>query len=156
MPPRACLAHVTRRRRPRRSCSRKSPGALAEHGDAVDQRGARQCERRPAATLRQLVAQPADHLNAADLPHVAKVEIVGLELLNFRLHEAWLTKRCVVIAGGVDDYARPTSGMALAMIEFVSANLTGPLHVGNGVRAEWLRARPPVRQHRPRRQPRTT
>ncbi len=106
---------------------------VAEHGDwstNVALATAKGVGRNP----RELAAELADHLNAADLPHVAKVEIAGPGFVNFRLHDTWLHEVLRdVIAGGVDDYARPDLGHGeRVMIEFVSANPTGPLHVGNG------------------------
>jgi arginyl-tRNA synthetase len=106
---------------------------VAEHGDwstNVALASAKAAGRNP----RELAAQLADHLNAADLPHVAKVEIAGPGFVNFRLHDTWLHEVLRdVIAGGVDNYARPDLGHGeRVMIEFVSANPTGPLHVGNG------------------------
>ena len=106
---------------------------MAEHGDwstNVALATAKGVGRNP----RELAAELADHLNAADLPHVAKVEIAGPGFVNFRLHDTWLHEVLRdVIAGGVDDYARPDLGHGeRVMIEFVSANPTGPLHVGNG------------------------
>ena len=106
---------------------------VAEHGDwstNVALASAKAAGRNPTRARREL----ADHLNAADLPHVAKVEIAGPGFVNFRLHDTWLHEVLRdVIAGGVDDFARPDLGHGeRVMIEFVSANPTGPLHVGNG------------------------
>ena len=108
---------------------------VAEHGDwstNVALASAKAAGRNPREAARQHLA---DHLNAADLPHVAKVEIAGPGFVNFRLHDTWLHEVLRdVIAGGVDDYARPDLGLGeRVMIEFVSANPTR-----SSARRQWV------------------
>ncbi len=64
---------------------------------------------------------------------IASVEIAGPGFLNFRLSEAaWQRQLRSVHAEG-DTYGRNTSGAGrTAGVEYVSANPTGPLHVGHG------------------------
>jgi arginyl-tRNA synthetase len=64
---------------------------------------------------------------------VAAVEIAGPGVLNFRLSpEAWLRQLREVHAQGAA-YGRNASGAGrVAGVEYVSANPTGPLHVGHG------------------------
>ncbi len=83
---------------------------------------------------RELAGRIAEMLNA-DLPaHVTGVEIAGPGFVNFRLHDTWLHEVLAeVVTAGTTDYARPHIGDGeTVQIEFVSANPTGPLHVGNG------------------------
>ena len=83
---------------------------------------------------RDLAGRIAEALNA-DLPtHVASVEIAGPGFVNFRLHDSWLHEVLAdVVDAGIDGYARPGIGSGESVqLEFVSANPTGPLHVGNG------------------------
>ncbi|MGJ4729427.1 arginine--tRNA ligase [Luteimonas sp. SDU101] len=64
---------------------------------------------------------------------IAAVEIAGPGFLNFRLSpEAWGRALAQVHAQGAD-YGRNSSGAGrTAGVEYVSANPTGPLHVGHG------------------------
>lgn len=83
---------------------------------------------------RELAGRIAETLNA-DLPrHVRSVEIAGPGFVNFHLHESWLHDVLVdVVSAGTTGYARPHIGDGESVqLEFVSANPTGPLHVGNG------------------------
>ncbi len=83
---------------------------------------------------RQLAADIADHL-ADDLPdHVTAVEVAGPGFVNFRLDDGWLHEVLTeVVTAGVDGWARHDLGGGQRVdVEFVSANPTGPLHVGAG------------------------
>ena len=66
--------------------------------------------------------------------HVVSVEIAGPGFVNFRLDDGWLHEAlAAVLAEGQDDYARPDIGHGeRVQVEFISANPTGPIHVGNG------------------------
>jgi len=85
---------------------------------------------------RELAQAIADHINADPPAQVAGVEVAGPGFVNFRLHDTWLHDVLAeVVELGVDDYARHQVGTGERIqLEFVSANPTGPLHVGNG----WL------------------
>ena len=74
-----------------------------------------------------LAALPA----APDL--IEKVEIAGPGFINFTVRrERWLKTLAGVLAGGAA-YGRSGSGKgARVQVEFVSANPTGPLHLGHG------------------------
>ena len=60
--------------------------------------------------------------------------VAGPGFLNFKLHDRWLHDVLTeVIEAGVDGYARHDLGHGERVnVEFVSANPTGPLHVGAG------------------------
>ncbi|MGH9292703.1 MAG: arginine--tRNA ligase, partial [Acidimicrobiales bacterium] len=66
--------------------------------------------------------------------HITAVEVAGPGFVNFRLHPGWLHEvLSQVLDGGEEGYARPDLGAGeKVQIEFVSANPTGPVHVGNG------------------------
>ena len=101
--------------------------------------------------------QLAESLNRAHIPHVESVEVAGPGFVNFRLHDTWLHEVLrEVVESGVDGYAKPDIGQGeRVMIEFVSANPTGPLHVGNGWFASYGDAlAPALRAHRSRGHPR--
>ena len=107
--------------------------AHADHGDwstSVALAVAKSAGRNP----RELGQQLVDALNAAPPAHVSAVEIAGPGFVNFRLADSWLHDVLTqVIDEGVDGYAAPDLGGGTRVnIEFVSANPTGPLHIGNG------------------------
>ena len=83
---------------------------------------------------RQLADELAAVLGAAPAEHVDAVEVAGPGFLNFRLRPSWLHEALgQVVAEGEAAYATPDlGGGERVQIEFVSANPTGPLHVGNG------------------------
>ncbi|MEA2931986.1 MAG: arginyl-tRNA synthetase, partial [Actinomycetota bacterium] len=83
---------------------------------------------------RELAATIADRLTADPPPYVAEVTVAGPGFVNFRLDHRWLHDVLrQVVAAGVDGYARPDLGGGRSVnVEFVSANPTGPLHVGGG------------------------
>jgi arginyl-tRNA synthetase len=66
-------------------------------------------------------------------PLLAKAELAGAGFINFRLaKDAWFAE-LHEIAARADAYGRSQSGAARkVMVEFVSANPTGPMHVGHG------------------------
>ncbi len=106
---------------------------VPEHGDwstNVALATAKAAGRNP----RELATELAASLNDAQIPHVESVEVAGPGFVNFRLRDTWLHEVLKeVVAAGVADYARPDIGHGeRVMVEFVSANPTGPLHVGNG------------------------
>lgn len=80
---------------------------------------------------RQLAQMIIDSLPASDL--VEKAEIAGPGFINFFLRQGEMQAvvRQVLEAGA--DWGRGSQGAGLrVMVEFVSANPTGPLHVGHG------------------------
>src|SRR5690606_41952889 len=64
---------------------------------------------------------------------IARVEIAGPGFINFHLAPgAWQREVAGVLRHGAE-YGRNTSGQGrTAGVEYVSANPTGPLHVGHG------------------------
>jgi len=83
---------------------------------------------------RELAAGIAARLTSEPPPYVAEVTVAGPGFVNFRLHERWLHDVLTeVVDQGVDGYARhDVGGGERVNVEFVSANPTGPLHVGAG------------------------
>jgi arginyl-tRNA synthetase len=107
--------------------------ANREHGDwssNVALATAKRAGRQP----RELAGQLAEALNASLPAHVRSVEIAGPGFVNFRLFDTWLHDVLAdVVDQGVDGYARPDLGDGRrVLVEFVSANPTGPLHAGHG------------------------
>jgi arginyl-tRNA synthetase len=107
--------------------------ARRDHGDwssNVALTAAKAAGRKP----RELADELRDRLTAHPPRHVAAVEVAGPGFLNFRLHDSWLYEVLEdVVTAGEAGYARPElGGGERVQIEFVSANPTGPIHVGNG------------------------
>ena len=67
-------------------------------------------------------------------PHIiAKTEIAGPGFINFWLAPDTLAQQLTAIVRAGADYGRSTAGTGKRVnVEFVSANPTGPLHVGHG------------------------
>jgi len=105
----------------------------AAHGDfacAVAMQLAKSLKRAP----REIATQLAAALPAS--PQVEKVEIAGAGFINVFLKHSFKqqTVNRVLAAGAV--YGRTvTGGKQAVQVEFVSANPTGPLHVGHGRQA---------------------
>jgi arginyl-tRNA synthetase len=107
--------------------------ARREHGDwssNVALATAKAAGRNP----RELATQLAEALGADPPAHVVKVEVAGPGFVNFHLAPTWLHDVLrEVVAQGEADYGRlGFGGGERVMVEFVSANPTGPIHVGNG------------------------
>ena len=107
--------------------------ALREHGDwstNVALKNAKALRRPP----RELAEQLAERLRTAPPPHLASVEVAGPGFVNLHLTPGWLYDTLAEVVGeGEEGYARSEIGAGeMVQIEFISANPTGPLHVGNG------------------------
>lgn len=102
----------------------------ANHGDYASNIAlqlARQLKQPPRAIAQALVdAMPA----AAD---VAAIEVAGAGFINFRLHPQAKVRvvRSALLSGDKFGYSESGGGSSV-QVEFVSANPTGPLHVGHG------------------------
>jgi arginyl-tRNA synthetase len=102
----------------------------AEHGDFSSNLAmmlAKPLRQNPRAVAEQLIAA---------LPkseYIAKVEIAGAGFINFFLNaQSQQTVISDILAAGAQ-FGRNTSGNKVKVqVEFVSANPTGPLHVGHG------------------------
>jgi arginyl-tRNA synthetase len=83
---------------------------------------------------RELATAIADRLTDDAPAHVTTVEVAGPGFVNFRLDDGWLHDVLgQVVDEGSARYARHTFGDKRKVnVEFVSANPTGPLHVGAG------------------------
>ena len=83
---------------------------------------------------RDLATALAERLEASPPAHVQRVEVAGPGFVNFHLADSWLHDVLgEVVAAGVDDYARSDLGRGTTvLVEYVSANPTGPLHAGHG------------------------
>lgn len=107
--------------------------ANREHGDwstNIAMVSAKKAGTNPRALATALLAE----LQATPAGHVRSVEIAGPGFINFRMEDGWLIDALTEILNqGEADYARPDVGHGeKVMVEFISANPTGPIHVGNG------------------------
>ncbi len=82
-------------------------------------------------SLRELAGCLAKTLEANPLFH--KVEVAGPGFLNFFVATTWWQENLRTIWEAGDSYGESGAGNGrLVQVEFVSANPTGPLHVGHG------------------------
>jgi len=66
-------------------------------------------------------------------PDIEKIEIAGPGFLNFTFASGFWQKTVLDILNRGEDYGKSTAGEGRKVqIEFVSANPTGPLHIGHG------------------------
>ena len=64
--------------------------------------------------------------------YFSRVEIAGPGFINFFLGQGWFTDVVKCVAERKDSYGRTNFGQGKRMlVEFVSANPTGPMHIGN-------------------------
>jgi len=87
---------------------------------------------------RELAQHLADYLNelAESVPAydlIDKVEVAGPGFINIRLRSTWLLRqaRAIITAGPKAGQSEVGKGTRINL-EFVSANPTGPVHIGNG------------------------
>ena len=69
--------------------------------------------------------------NLPQAPFVRSAEVAGAGFINFRLTTSWLTDALRDVAVRGDAYGRAEPNGRRAQVEFVSANPTGPLHIGH-------------------------
>lgn len=102
----------------------------SEHGDFATTAAlllAKPARKSPRAVAEALVAAMPAH------PHVAKVEIAGPGFINFFLAPGAYHDEMRRVLSAQRNYGRNAGGAGrTAGVEFVSANPTGPLHVGHG------------------------
>ncbi len=65
------------------------------------------------------------------MPELERVEIAGAGFINFFLDQSWLYKLPALVIGMGDRYGSSPKHNQKVQVEFVSANPTGNLHMGN-------------------------
>ena len=83
--------------------------------------------RPPREVAEELRAELETRLEGAE-----RVEVAGPGFLNLFLTDAWHRKVVASILAAGDAYGAGPDRATTVMVEFVSANPTGPLHVGHG------------------------
>jgi arginyl-tRNA synthetase len=101
-----------------------------EHGDYASSyplKLARAAGVNPLSIARELITlMEADSI-------IADIEVAPPGFINFTLKESWLTAQVNSILASGERFGDSAAGSGTRVqIEFVSANPTGPLHVGNG------------------------
>lgn len=101
-----------------------------EHGEFstnIAMQLARQVKKAPAQTAAILIAN-MDYAGT----YIEKAESAGPGFINFHLKGTWLYDALKIVGKEKEDYGRINIGKGKkVMVEFVSANPTGPLHMGN-------------------------
>ncbi|MRR49458.1 MAG: arginine--tRNA ligase [Rhodocyclaceae bacterium] len=101
----------------------------AGHGDFASNL-ALQLARAMKANPRQIAEQLLAGLSASEW--VEKAEVAGAGFINFTLTAAAKTQVVADVLAAGDDFGRGKASGLKVQVEFVSANPTGPLHVGHG------------------------
>jgi arginyl-tRNA synthetase len=105
------------------------PPRDTSHGDLAT--NAAMVLAKPAGTNPRVLAE-ALSAELRMLDEVAEVSVAGPGFINLRLtDDAWRTELTAIEAAGAD-YGRSTQGAGITVnIEYVSANPTGPMHMGH-------------------------
>jgi arginyl-tRNA synthetase len=107
----------------------------ARHGDFatnVAMRLAKSVGQNPRAVAESIIA----HLPDSEL--IERVEIAGPGFINFHVSDTAFHRELAGILEAGSGYGRqPVKGTPKILLEFVSANPTGPLHVGHGRHASF-------------------
>lgn len=105
--------------------------ANADHGD-FSSNVALALAKRNGRNPRDLGEELASALREAEIPHVAGIGIAGPGFLNFRLDAGWLHSLVPAVISAGADFGRSEIGAGRrVLVEFVSANPTGPVHAGH-------------------------
>lgn len=81
---------------------------------------------------RELAQEIVDRIGAETPAHVTGVEVAGPGFVNFRLDNGWLHELVpVVLRAGAELGRSDLGGGRRVLVEFVSANPTGPVHAGH-------------------------
>lgn len=105
------------------------PPRDASHGDLAT--NAAMVLAKPAGTSPRALAE-ALAVELAKVPDVTSAEIAGPGFINLRVApQAWLAELRAIAAAG-SDYGRSSAGGGTTVnVEYVSANPTGPMHMGH-------------------------
>ncbi len=80
--------------------------------------------------------QLAEEIKKELLAHageIEKIEVAGPGFLNFTFKKSWLQEIVSIVLQEADTYGKLTTGQGKKVqVEYVSANPTGPLHIGHG------------------------
>ena len=107
--------------------------ANVEHGDWSTNVGL-VLAKKAGSNPRDLATQLVSTLEGFSSELVSRLEVAGPGFINFYLNKTWLYDVLLeVVNAGSQDWARSEEGgNSKVIVEFVSANPTGPLHAGHG------------------------
>ena len=88
----------------------------------------------PRAVAERLRAELEGNLGGADLE---RIEVAGPGFVNLFLSDEWYRRALASLAAGDSLRPAPAAAPEKVLVEFVSANPTGPLHVGGGRHAAY-------------------
>ena len=88
----------------------------------------------PRAVAERLRAELEGHLGGAE---VDRIEVAGPGFVNLFLSDRWYRRALASLAAGDSLRPVPVAAPEKVLVEFVSANPTGPLHVGGGRHAAY-------------------
>lgn len=109
---------------------------VAEHGDIATNLAmqiAKAAGKPPRELAKQIIESLANNEQVKHL--VDATEIAGAGFINFRLSQAALLQVLDEVAQQKDDFGHWVANGQKVLVEFVSANPTGPLHVGHARQA---------------------
>ncbi len=111
---------------------RSRDGSHGDYATPVAMGLARQARKSPREIAELVVSR------LADAPEIAAVEVAGPGFINFTIAEGARASLVDQILAAGENFGRSTRGQDRAVqVEFVSANPTGPLHVGHGRHAAY-------------------
>lgn len=113
---------------PAAALERPRDEANGDWASTVAMRSAKLAKKNPREVAQIIV----DHIPAGDV--IASVEIAGPGFINIRLSDAVLQNVVRTVRAEAEDFGRGTvpEGQRKINLEYVSANPTGPFHVGHG------------------------
>jgi len=101
-----------------------------EHGDFSTNTAMLLAKKAKKAPV-QIASILIDNMDFTDT-YIQRAECAGTGFINFFLNTSWLYDTLKIISHEREDYGRINIGQGKkVMVEFVSANPTGPLHMGN-------------------------
>ena len=105
-----------------------------KHGDVasnIAMKLAPLIKKSPLAIGKLIIGQIND--NPANANRFARIELVAPGFINFYFHPSFYEQKVKEVIKSGNKYAQTTTGKGKKVIlEFISANPTGPLHMGNG------------------------
>lgn len=80
----------------------------------------------------KMIAQKIVDNIALDDTYFDRCEIAGPGFINFFLNKTWFSEAIIAVLGEESHYGKTNFGLnKKVLVEFVSANPTGPMHIGN-------------------------
>ena len=121
---------------PRPTLERPPKPELGDYSSNAAMLLARHLSDSPRAVAEQL--QEKLQADPGLAPHLERIEVAGPGFVNFFLADGWYLRALGdLLEAGEDLGPAPTEAPEKVLVEFVSANPTGPLHVGGGRHAAY-------------------